>query len=106
MTDEIRCREARRGELRAEIAVLAGGGPAQSARRRIGEIGAAAEGARLSLARRALLIRHMEIGDRRPTAWWFSVVDPTGEWFAEAARRAEVYLQDLMAAPVETETGH
>jgi len=106
MTDEIRCREARRGELRAEIAALAGGGPAQAARRRIGEIGAAAEGARLSLARRALLIRHMEIGDRRPTAWWFSVVDPTGEWFAEAARRAEVYLQDLMAAPVETETGH
>jgi len=106
MTDEIRCREARRAELRQEIAELARKAPTRAARERISGIGRQAELSRLELAQRALLVRHMEIGDRRPTGWWFSVVDPTGAWFEEAVRRAELYLQDLTSAPEANDTGH
>jgi len=106
MSDEIRCREARRAELRQEIADLAHSPRVRAARERIGEITAQAERERLTLARRALLVRHMEVGDRRPTSWWFGVVDPSGAWFEEAVRRAEVYLQDLASAPDNDTTGH
>jgi hypothetical protein len=106
ITDEIQCRQARRAELRQEIAELAHGPRVLSARRRIGEISEQAEQERLQLARRALLTRHMEVGDRRPTSWWFSVVDPSGHWFQEAARRAEVYLQDLSSPPEGNDATH
>jgi len=99
IADEIACRQARRAELRREIAEITQTAPVQAARKRIAQITVQAERARLELARRALLVRHMEVGDRRPTSWWFKVVDPSGGWFEEAVRRAEVYLQDLTAAP-------
>ncbi|MBM3473687.1 MAG: hypothetical protein FJX75_10505 [Armatimonadetes bacterium] len=106
MSEEIRLRESRRAELRQEIADLAHSPPVQAARKRIAEIAAQAERERLALARRALLVRHMEIGDRRPTSWWFGVVDPSGAWFEEAVRRADVYLQDLSSPPDNNSVGH
>jgi hypothetical protein len=106
MAEEIRCRESRRAELRQEIADLARSPEVQAARIRIAEIAAQAERERLALARRALLVRHMEIGDRRPTSWWFGVVDPSGAWFEEAVRRAEIYLQDLSSPPDNNNVGH
>lgn len=105
ITEDIRCRESRRAELRQEIADLANSPAVQSARKRIKEITEAAERERLALARRALLVRHMEVGDRRPTSWWFPVVDPSGAWFEEAVRRAEVYLEDLSSSGRHSEAG-
>ena len=94
--------EQQRADLRRQIRALTGGEQATAARRTIQSIGLQAEQERLALARRALLTRHMELGNRRPTGWWFSVADPSGEWFEEAARLAEAWLEDLRTPPAET----
>jgi len=86
-----------RTKRRAEMAKLSRGAEATAARERIAHLALAAERERLALARRALLVRHLELGNRRPTGWWFTVIDPSGKWFAEAAQVAEVWLEDLMA---------
>ena len=95
-----------RGELRAQIADLSRGSPATEARTAAAQLGLRAEHARLALARRALLTRNLELGNRRPTAWWFTVLDPSGHWFAEAARRAEVWLEDLSPNDGQRGTGN
>jgi hypothetical protein len=106
IADEIESRRLRRAQLRHEIAELAGDPQVLDARMTIADITLRAERERLALARRALLTRHMELGDRRPTAWWFTVADPSGQWFAEATRRAELYLQDLTGTGSGTVSAH
>jgi hypothetical protein len=98
-SEEIAGCQAEREPVRGEIAELSRGPAAQAARETIARLSLAAERARLILARRALLTRGLDVGNRRPTGWWFSIVDPSGEWFAEAVRRAEVWLDDLTRPP-------
>jgi hypothetical protein len=31
----------------------------------------------------------------RPSAWWFPVVSPNGDWFNHAVGRARYYLEQL-----------
>jgi hypothetical protein len=94
------CRQ-QRADLKQQIRGLARSPKAQEAREAIHRVGLQAEHERLALARRALLTRNLELGNRRPTAWWFAIVDPSGDWFSEATRLAEVWLEDLRALPVE-----
>jgi hypothetical protein len=98
---EVRRCEKRRAQLREQIRALAHGETALAARQTIERIAHDAELERLALARRALLTRNMEVGNRRPTGWWFTVADPSGRWFKEATRLAEVWLEDLAASSPE-----
>ena len=92
---EVRQYRARRRELCAEITELAKSAVADDARATIARITREVEIKRMAIARRALLTTHMELGNRRPTGWWFSVADPSGDWFQEAVRLSEVWLEDL-----------
>ena len=101
ITGEIQQREQCREGIRREVAELASSERVAEARAAIARIALWAEQQRLAIARRALLTMHMELGNRRPTAWWFSVVDPSGQWFEEAVRLSEVWLEDLTVPPPE-----
>ncbi|MGQ9731023.1 MAG: hypothetical protein ACUVX8_07075 [Candidatus Zipacnadales bacterium] len=101
ISDEIEQYRSQRAKLRVEIAELTNTPDVHAAREKIRAITLQAEQQRLELARRALLVRHMEIGDRRPTSWWFTIVDPAGDWFEEAVRRAEIRLQPLHLSSTE-----
>lgn len=99
-TDVKRCEE-QRAQLRREIRAVTHADQALDARRAIERIDREAELERLGLARRALLTRNMELGNRRPTGWWFTIADPSGQWFREAIRLSEVWLEDLRSQPAE-----
>jgi len=80
-------------------------GPAAvAARQAIAEVEKEAERAKLQLVRRALLVSlGLPACNLRPTAWWFPLVDPSGEWFRNLAHRMELRFERL--GPVDPATG-
>jgi hypothetical protein len=55
-----------------------------------------AELKRMRLIRQAVVAsKGLERAGRRPSAWWFPVVCPKGQWFRETIRQAEAYLEPL-----------
>jgi chromosome segregation ATPase len=63
-------------------------------RDRLREIELEAERQRLRLVRNGLLVQGLEVADRRPCAWWFPVVDPSGKWLQEVSRTADMYFEE------------
>lgn len=62
-----------------------------------------AEAARLRLVRNALLATEgLEVTNRRPTAWWFKLVSPEGDWFAELARSSSLEVEAFCRNKVES----
>ncbi|MFN8218626.1 MAG: hypothetical protein U0S12_00635 [Fimbriimonadales bacterium] len=56
-----------------------------------------AELKRLRLIRSAVIVsRGLANAERRPSAWWFPIVCPTGKWFSETIETADYYLEPLM----------
>ena len=92
----------RRWELREQVGALRERPDFQAAQAEVDRLELRAERIRLRLARHAILTRRsLELANRRPSAWWFPLVDPSGQWFAAAARRAEVHLESLARPPGE-----
>lgn len=59
-----------------------------------------AELRRMNLIRSAVISsRGLDRASRRPSAWWFPIVDGTGKWFADTWNAAKCYLEPL-ADPV------
>jgi hypothetical protein len=55
-----------------------------------------AELRRLKMAREAIInSKGLELSDRRPSAWWFPIVCPGGNWFRGTIDRAQCYLESL-----------
>ncbi len=55
---------------------------------------AKAEAERLRLVRGIILTTGgLEQTDRRPTAWWFPLISPGGEWFSELARTSTLEVE-------------
>lgn len=55
-----------------------------------------AELKRMRLIRQSIIAgRGLEKAALRPSAWWFPLVCPSGKWFKETIRTAEVYLEPL-----------
>jgi hypothetical protein len=60
------------------------------------EIELEAELKRVKLARQAIIASEgLAAAGRRPSAWWFPVLCPRGDWFRETAALAEYYLEPL-----------
>jgi len=92
----------RREKLRAEIQTIHERPDFGRAQAEVDRLELRAERIRLRLARHAILTRRsLELANRRPAAWWFPMLDPSGRWFAEAAERADVYLESLARPPDE-----
>ncbi len=82
--------------LRNERQNLERGAEATSARDTMHHIENTAELARLRLVRNALLtIEGLPHTAHRPSAWWFPMVDRSGNWFRRVAETAELYLEPL-----------
>lgn len=72
------------------------GAEAAQARREMATIERDAERARLELVRRALLVsRGLPQSNLRPSAWWFPLVDPSGQWFENLTHAMEVRFEPL-----------
>jgi hypothetical protein len=83
-------------ELRARQATVAAADFALHARERRRAIEREAELARLRCAQEAVMATvGLEKTNRRPSAWWLSVVSPDGSWFDEMIRRVELRLEPL-----------
>lgn len=55
-----------------------------------------AEIARLHIVRNALLVYYgLPYINHRPTAWWFLLLSPGGEWFGNLLERTELYWEKL-----------
>jgi len=55
-----------------------------------------AEIARLHIVRNALLVYYgLPYINLRPTAWWFLLLSPGGEWFSNLLERIELYWEEL-----------
>lgn len=60
------------------------------------EIESIAEEARARLIREAVIASAgLEHSNLRPSAWWFPLLSPGGEWFARTTESAEYYLEPL-----------
>ncbi|MES2459745.1 MAG: hypothetical protein V4671_04120, partial [Armatimonadota bacterium] len=69
---------------------------ATAARETLHRIEAEAEIARAKLVRNALqTIQGLPHTSNRPSAWWFPLVDPSGDWFRRLTETAEFYLEPL-----------
>ncbi len=52
--------------------------------------------ARLRRTRDAYTVTHgLRYTNLRPTAWWFPLVSPNGEWFRQFARTTQARIEDL-----------
>lgn len=61
-----------------------------------GNIEVEAELKRLSMIRDAVIATTgLEKAGKRPSAWWFSVLSPNGDWFRRTMETAEYYLEPL-----------
>lgn len=57
-----------------------------------------AEIKRLGMAREAIISsKGLELAGRRPSAWWFPIVCPGGNWFRATIDQAQCYLEPLTA---------
>jgi hypothetical protein len=55
-----------------------------------------AELKRLGMAREAIISsKGLELAGRRPSAWWFPIVCPGGNWFRATIEQAQCYLEPL-----------
>lgn len=80
----------------AERVALERSAEAVEARATIARIEAEAELARLRFVRDAIAVSAgLRYTNFRPTAWWFPLVSPGGEWFDELARTAQARLEEL-----------
>ncbi|MGC8667847.1 MAG: hypothetical protein ACP5VE_07040 [Chthonomonadales bacterium] len=74
------------------------GAEAQSLRRHIEELEVAAEVARMTMVRNAILAtRSMVHTQHRPSAWWFPMLDGTGRWFRRIVETVELYTEPLVS---------
>ncbi len=88
---------AEREKTVAGYRALETGPAAREARSARMKLEAEAETARLRLATRAIRItRSLTYTDRRPTAWWLPVVDPSGNWFEALMQSTELSLEEMV----------
>ncbi len=65
-------------------------------RERMTDIEAEVERHRALLVRQAITtIEGLRHTGHRPTAWWFPLVDPTGQWFRNVVDTAQFYTQEM-----------
>lgn len=83
-------------ELKAQRLALERGDEATAARETLRQIEAEAERAKARRARNALQALYgLPHTNYRPSAWWFPLVDSSGEWFDRLTGTAEYYLERL-----------
>ena len=97
---------SRRGQVRFALATIRDlktqrlaierGEESLAARQSLRTIESEIELAHAQTVRNALqTLRGLPHTDFRPSAWWFPLVDPTGNWFARLSQTAEFYLEPL-----------
>lgn len=86
--------ESRRKELGAQANWLRLDNDYIACKQRMRAIELDAEKQRLRLVRNALLTRGIEVANRRPCAWWFPVVDPSGKWWEQVTRTTEMFFEE------------
>jgi len=85
-------------ELKRHRLELERGSEAASLRRRIDDLEVAAEAARMTMVRNAILTtRGMVHTQHRPSAWWIPMLDRTGAWFRRIVETAELYTEPLVS---------
>jgi len=102
---QMRANEEQKRQARHEIAALnerrariERGAEASAARVVMANIENEAELARLQLVRNALLtIEGLTHTNHRPSAWWFPMLDSSGEWFNRIVATAELYAEPLLS---------
>ncbi len=83
-------------ELKEKRLQLEKGDEATTVRSVMRRIECEAEAAKAILARNALqTVNGLPHTSRRPSAWWFPLVDSSGEWFRRLAATADYYLEPL-----------
>jgi hypothetical protein len=84
-------------EFRRQRRLLERGAEARQARARIADFTRQAQQTRMEMVREAFLtIDGLEHTNLRPTAWWLSLVDPSGQWFAALAATTQARLEPLV----------
>ncbi len=85
-------------ETRAARRALETAPETTAVRRRLAETDQKAQEARLDLVRNAILAsKGLERAAHRPSAWWFLLVSPGGEWFREVQHGTQAYFEPLAA---------
>jgi len=88
--------EARRQRLVAAYRALETGPDAREVRKLLKKLETRAEAVRLVLASRAIRVgENLSHANRRPTAWWFPVVDPSGAWFQTVLEGTALALEEM-----------
>ncbi|MBB6052137.1 hypothetical protein [Armatimonas rosea] len=84
-------------QLHRERVIIERSPRALAARTTLRRIEAEAEIAKARLAKNALQTVHgLPHTEKRPSAWWFPQVDPSGRWFNQVADTAELRLEELV----------
>lgn len=92
----VRDAQAQARALKAARKAIEWGAPVVAARETLRRVEADAERERARQAAHALRTLHgMPHAERRPTAWWFPLVDPSGAWFSRVADTARYRLEPL-----------
>jgi hypothetical protein len=87
---------AQRIELRHEQNALVGSNEVKRIHQRRREIELEAELKRLTIIREAVISsKGLQSANLRPSAWWFRLVCPDGNWFRHTTEQATYYLEPL-----------
>jgi len=94
--DRLRQAQAERKQVVREYRRLESGPNARDARKRMAEVEAEAEAARLVLATHAIrTTRSLRYTNHRPTAWWLPVVDPGGKWYQAVLQSTQLSVEEM-----------
>jgi hypothetical protein len=51
---------------------------------------------RLERGRQSLLTEGLVVANARPTAWWFELLRPYGDWWGRVQEKLELYLESFV----------
>ncbi len=93
----LRERQAVWTELRDKMVLVARSDQARQARDRIAELDQLVARERLRQAMHLLRCRGLAPADVRPAAWWFRLLQDSGDWFGAVRRHLELYFEEFSA---------